>query len=176
MGRIALAACLTSLALIAAGCAGDDDSLSAAEWADAFCTATRDWSDDMEQVRDDADDSTISIETLAESAGDARERTDAYAAELRDLGLPEVESADQIETAIASLADEVDAEAAEIEDAVEDASGVTGLASAGREIAASVGAMFTSYARTAEAIEDADVDGELEQAFRNAEPCRELGR
>jgi hypothetical protein len=165
-----------SLALFAGGCASDDDSLSAAEWTDAFCTATRDWSDDVEQVRDDADGSSVSIETLAQAAGDARERTDVYVAELRSLGPPEVESADQIEAAIATLADEVDAEAAEIEDVVEDATGVTGLASAGREIAASVGAMFTSFSRTAEAIEDAGVDGELEQAFRDAEPCDEIGR
>jgi methyl-accepting chemotaxis protein len=175
MKLVALAACVASLVFVVSSCGGGDRT-SAAEWAESFCTATRDWSNEIERITEDIPDlSGLSIETLDDAAGEARETTDAYVEELRALGAPDIESSEQLESSIERLADEVESEAEEIEDTVEDASGVTGLATAGRDISSSVAAMFTALARTSEAIENADVDGELEQAFEDTEACDQIG-
>jgi methyl-accepting chemotaxis protein len=175
MKLVALTTCVASLAFVVSGCGGGDRT-SPAEWAESFCIATRDWSNEIERITEDIPElSGLSIETLGDAAGEAREATDGYVEKLRALDAPDIESSEQLATSIDELADEVDSEAEEIEDAVEDASGVTGLATAGRDISSSVAAMFTALARTSEAIENADVGGELEQAFDDAEACDEIG-
>src|SRR5688500_13274214 len=110
------------------------------------------WGVEMERIVDDADLSSLTA-GLEEAVADAREATDAYVAELRSLGAPDVGSSDDVEAAIESLADELEGETAEIEDAFDDATGVTGPATVGREVAHSVGAMFTSLERTLESLE-----------------------
>lgn len=168
---LALAVAVTGFALAAAGCGGDDEASSTTEWAEEFCSATRAWGDEVERIAEDIDLSSISSDTLERAAEDAREVTDDYIEEIRDLGGPDTVSGDEIEGSVEELADEVEAEREEIEDAVDDAGGLTGAVSAARDIAASVAAMFTALERTLEAIDEADVDGELETAFDEAESC-----
>ena len=56
--RKAVLVLLASLALVAAGCGGDDEPTAAPvdEWADGFCTAISTWTDELEQIRDRFDD------------------------------------------------------------------------------------------------------------------------
>jgi methyl-accepting chemotaxis protein len=173
MKLVALATCVASLAF-AAGCGGGGDGQSAAEWATEFCTSTREWGDEIERITDDVRDLRALTDELEEAVAAAGEATDAYADDLRTLGPPDTGSAAEIESAVEDLADELDAEIAEIEDAFDDASGISGPATVGREVASSVAAMFTSLERTFEAIGDADVE-ELEQAFEDTEACDRIG-
>jgi hypothetical protein len=171
--KLALVLVVATLSLVAAGCGGDDEaSSSTTEWAEEFCSTTRAWGDELERIADDIDLSSISSEGLEEAATEAREATDDYIEAIRDLGGPDTESGDEIEQSIEALADEVEAERNEIEDAVDDASGLGGAITAARDISSSVAAMFTSLERTFEAIDEADVDGELDTAFDEAESCQ----
>jgi hypothetical protein len=170
MKMVTLTACVASLAFAGSGCGGGDEGRSAAEWATEFCTSTREWGDEIERITDDVGDLRSLTDELEEAVAAAREATDAYAGELRALGPPDTESSEEIESAIEELAGELDAETAEIEDAFDDASGLSGPATVGREVASSVAAMFTSLERTFESIESADVE-ELEQAFEDTEAC-----
>jgi hypothetical protein len=177
--RHALALVVVALALVASGCMGDDESETSAttEWAADFCTATVAWSDEVERIADDLSDlSSLSSDAIASAGEEARTATDTYVDELRDLGGPDTESGQAVEDSIEALADEVDDEMAEIEDAIEDMSGIAAITTAAREVASSAAAMFTALEQTFEAIEEADADGELAAAFDEAEPCDELSR
>jgi hypothetical protein len=169
------AAAVLGAGVLLAGCGGGDDSLTAEEWANQFCTVTNTWTDSVREATDDVRDATVSVDGLRAAATETREATDAYVVELRDLGAPDTSTGDSIETAVEELADEVDREAAEIEDAVEDVSGVAGVASAARDVGASVGAMFVSFSRLSEVLEESDPEGELEQAFESSDACGDLG-
>jgi hypothetical protein len=176
MRLAALVACVASLALVAAGCGGEDDRVSAGEWAEAFCTATRDWSDEMSRIAGSvADRPPRSLEALEEVVRDTRGAIDTYVDELRSLDEPDLDGGAQVESSIEALAAEVESEAEEIEDTLEDVSGITGPVTSGRDVGASIVAMFTAFERASETIESADEDGELEQAFADTEACDEIG-
>jgi ABC-type transporter Mla subunit MlaD len=163
----------------AAGCAGDDESDTSAttEWATDFCTATLAWSDELQRIGEDVSDFTsLSRETIEEAGEQVGTATDTFVEAVRDLGGPDTDSGDAVESSLETLADEVEAEQAEIEDAIEEISGITGLTTAAREVAASAAAMFTALEQTLTAIEEADVDGEIETAFQEAEACDEITR
>jgi hypothetical protein len=175
--RLAVALALLVLSLgVAAGCASDDPATDAtAAWADSFCTATVEWTSELERIADNLSNLTdLSSASIEEAAEEAREATDTYTAEVRELGSPDTEGGDQIESSLETLADEVDGEMNEIEDAVEDAEGLQGLVTAGRDVAASVSAMFVSLQRVFETFEDADPAGELETAFEESDACDEI--
>ena len=165
---------LAAVTFVAAGCGGDDGP-SAAEWATEFCTSTREWGTEVERIVDDVDDLSSLSEELEEAVAAAREATNAYTDELRSIGAPDVGSPEEIETVLEDLADELDEETAEIEDAFDDATGLSGPATVGREVAASVAGMFTSLERTLEALGE-EADEEFGQALDDVEACDDLAR
>jgi hypothetical protein len=175
--RHALALVLVALALVATSCAGDDESDTAAttEWASDFCTATLTWSDELERIADDLSDLTsLSSDAIVSAGEEARTATDAYVDELRGLGGPDTDSGQAVEDSIETLASEVEEEMAEIEDAIEDISGITGITTAAREVRASAAAMFGAFEEAFRAIGDADESGEIATAFDEAESCSEI--
>jgi hypothetical protein len=177
MGRHALAALavvLAALALVAAGCGGDDEETSsAATWAEDFCTSVTDWQDELEQIGEDlaASPSVDALEDASQAASDA---TDAFVEEVRELGGPETESGQAVEDSLEELADIVDEEKAEIEEAVDDADGLTGAAGAVAAIGTSISTMATALQTTLQAVEDSDASGELETALDETPACDEL--
>jgi ABC-type transporter Mla subunit MlaD len=171
-----LAVAVLALVLVAAGCAGDDSDTSATtEWASDFCSATLAWSDELERIGEEVSDLTsLTSDSIRQAADEAREATDTYVGELRDLGGPDTESGDAIESSLETLADEVEAESAEIEDAIEDMTGLAGATTAAREVASSAAAMFSALGATLDEIAEADAGGEIETAFDEAEACDEI--
>ena len=153
----------------------EPETSATAEWADGFCTATLTWSDELERIADGIGDlGSLSSETVTQAVEEAGTATDDYVEAGRGLGGPDTDSGDEIEDSLEQLADEVEAERAEIEDALEDVSGVTGLATAGHDVAASVSSMFVSLGRVFETIESADVNGEIQTALEESSACDEI--
>jgi len=70
--------------------------------------------------------------------------------------------------------DTVETEKTNIEQAADDVSGLTGLASAVSAIGTSLTAMGTAFETALEAIENADVGGELKTALEDSDDCAEL--
>jgi hypothetical protein len=175
MTRIALAAVAVVLALAAAGCGGDDaePEASATEWANDLCTAVTSWTEAL-QAEGNAVTSSPSEESLREAASGLESATDTFLEDVRDLGTPDTEAGTEARAAVDELADTVEAEKQEIEDAVDDASGITGVTSAISAVAASLTAMGEAFEQTFERLEDLDGGGELEQAFEEADACDEL--
>ena len=169
---------VAALALVAAGCGGGDESPStstAPEWADGFCTAVTTWTDELQRIGDEfGDPSSVSLDSLRQATDDAEAATDAFITDVRDLGALETESSQAVDDSVQTLADTLESEKANLQAAVEDASGITGVASAVTAIGTSLTAMGTAFQQALEAIQTADVNGELETAFEQTDSCKEL--
>ena len=175
---IAIIALAASLALVAAGCGGSDESSTASattEWADGFCTAITSWTDSLQQIGEElADPSSLNQEGLDEAANDVRTSTQQLVDDLKSLGAPDTESGQEVENSIDELATTLDDELTKIEDTVEGVSGLTGVPAAIASISTALSSMGTAFSSTFETIENADVQGELEDAFEQADSCGEI--
>ena len=177
-----LAACALSLAFVAAGCGGDDDSSSESatggapeEWADGFCSALATWTDDLEAAAESLTDvSSLSEEGIRQAADDAASATEALAESMRDLGAPDTSSGDQVETAVESLTTELESGVQEIQTAVEDVSSLADVPAALGTVTTALGELGTDVGTALQTIGDADASGELETAFEDADSCGEL--
>lgn len=171
--RAALTFLILVLALVAAGCGGsDEESDPTAAWAAGFCTALTDWTDSLQDVTSQfTDTSNLSEDGLRSAAEDARTATEQLVDDIRGLGAPETESGEEIRASLEELATTLEAEVEKISEAVDGASGITGLASAITEASASLSAMGGAFAGALEAMEGSDVDGELQAALEDSPEC-----
>jgi hypothetical protein len=176
MGRYLLALVVVLVALVAAGCGSDDDesdTSTTAAWAEDFCTSVTDWDNELEQIADELVESP-SREGLEDAAQQAEDATDSFIQEVRDLGGPETESGQAVDDSLEQLADTVDEQKAAIEEAVDEADGLTGAAGAVSAIGTSISTMATALQTALQAIEDEDASGELKTAFEDTPACDEL--
>ena len=134
-----------------------------------------DWSEEVQQIGDGVGDpSSLSADTLQQAARDANAASDELVDDLRALGIPDIESGEDVEASVEAFADSVEVERDKIEAAVEAASEVTGISGAVSAIGASLSAMSTAFQMTFEALESRDVSGDLETALEESSSCDEL--
>ena len=173
-----LAACLLSLALLAAGCGGDDGSSSQVapdEWADDFCSALTTYTDDLAAIAEPLTDvSSLSEDNIQEAAEDAQDSTEVFAEDMRSLGTPDIPSGDQVDGAVEALATELESGALELEAAVADVSSDADVPAALGTVTTTLSELGREVGRALQTIEDADTSGELETAFEDAESCGDL--
>jgi len=177
--RLAVA-CVAVLALAVpvAGCGGGDEQSAqspTAEWADGFCTAITSWRDSLETATGDlADASSLSRESLERTADDVGAATEQLVDDLRALGAPDTESGQEVEAAIDELATTLETELTQVEETVQGISGLTGVPSALSSLSTSFSAMAAAFASSLEALENADVQGDLREALESSPACDEL--
>jgi hypothetical protein len=176
--RTTIAILVAALALVAAGCGGDDETTSASEpeaWAQSFCTAVTTWTNELQSIRDQFTDlSSLNEESLRDAAESAESATQDFVDEVRALGAPDTESGDAIQDSVQVLADTVEDEKATIEEAAEDVSGLAELPGAISTIGNALSAMASAFQSALETIADADAGGELESAFESSDACDDL--
>ena len=175
--RAALFGAVFALALVGAGCGGDDgdsgdEATAADEWASGFCSAVTSWTDELETITTEfSDPSNLSEDGLRSAADDVRSATQDLVDELRGLGAPDTEGGEEIRTALDSLSTTLDTEAAEIEETVEGIAGLTEIPSAITTVTASLSAMGTAFSEALQAIDQADAGGELQTALEDSPEC-----
>lgn len=177
MKKTLVAAAVVALALIAAGCGGDESPSASAteEWADDFCTAITTWTDSLQSVTDRfSSASALSRDGLQDAANDLQGSTETLVDDLRGLGRPETESGDAVRSSVDELTTTLESEVANIESAAEGASGLTEIPSAVSSITTSLSAMATAFASTLDTIESADAQGELRTALEDSPACADL--
>jgi len=176
MTRKLLASGTAVLALVAAGCGGDESSSSPTEkWANSFCTAITTWKDSLTSVTEQfSSPSSLTSETLTDAANDAKSSTDTFVDELRALGPPETESGEAVKSSIDELSNTVESEVAKIESTAESVSGLADLPSAITSITTSISAMSSALSSTVQTAESADVDGELRTALEDTPACADI--
>ena len=172
------------LALLGAGCGGDDDSssetetsaeTSAAEWADGVCTALTTWTSDLEAAAEPLGDvSALSGDSIRQAADDVKVATETLTESMRGLGRPDTDSGEEVEASVENITTELDSSAQTLEDAVADVSGLADLAGAVGTITTTLTELGSDVQSLVQDLEEADVSGELETAFEDADSCDEL--
>jgi archaellum component FlaC len=176
MRTLALLLLVASLALVGAGCGGDDEAASSTdEWAEELCTTIQDWMDELEQIGDSIG-SELSRDAIEQAADDANAVTDEFVESIRDLGGPDTEAGDAVEEEIDEAADIVEDARDDIRAAIDEAEdgGISGVGTALGQIGASIAAMGNAMEQTLRTIDDADPSGEVQDAIDNSAACDEL--
>jgi gas vesicle protein len=174
---LAFALVMLTVALLAAGCGGSDDSeetSATTEWASDLCTAISSWADTLTSSANSLQGGNISRDSLESAAEDVKSATDTLVDDLRGVGRPDTDAGQQAKDSVDQLAGELEQEADKIESAVEDVSGVSGVLNAVSTVAATLATMSTQVTSTVEELEQLDAQGELRDAFEEAPPCSEL--
>ena len=172
-----LAVVVLAMAGIAAGCGGDDESDAdpTAAWAAGFCNAVTDWTDELRTITSQfSDTSNLSQDGLESAAGDLRDATDTLVSDLKDLGGPETDSGEAVKSSLDSLSTTLESETSDIEDTAQGVSSIADLPSAISSISASLAALGTAFSETLTAIDDADVNGELQAALEDSPECADI--
>lgn len=167
------------LALAAVGCGGDDgDSESAtptAEWAEGYCASIVDWLTELGRATDALRDyRSLSQEAFDQASTDIRSATEDFTAELRGLGAPDTDFGEKARQVVDTFATGAEADLAEIERAVENVSGLTGISKAVVSITAALTSINKAYTTMFDSLRRIDPEKELQTALEDAESCDEL--
>jgi hypothetical protein len=106
--------------------------------------------------------------------GDFADATQTFVDDLRGLGAPDTEAGEEAKDALDKLADDVDENVEKMNDAVEGASGVSGIVEAATSVGSTLAAMGQQLSSTFSELEGLDASGEIEDAFREADSCDDL--
>jgi ABC-type transporter Mla subunit MlaD len=170
---LALAAVpLSALALVVAGCGGDDGGNAATDWAGDVCTAISTWTDSIGDAVNSVQGTGLSRDAVESAADDARAATETFVDELKGLGAPDTESGEEARDTVEQLADEIEQELDALQENVSSASGIVDAVTA---VTSTLSAMSDQLTATLNELEQLDVQGELEDAFEQAPACDELG-
>jgi hypothetical protein len=169
-----LAALCGALALLAAGCGGDESASK--QWADDFCTSVGDWKNDVEDAAAElADPASIDEQTLDEAVRKAVAATDDLLADLGQLGPPQTDAGKEIEQQLNDLEDVLRARASQTRKALElSASSVSDAFARLATIAAQLADSAQAVEQTIRRVRQLDPAGELEQALRESDACEGL--
>src|SRR5215210_2492087 len=166
---------MTAVAL-AAGCGGDDDSGSSAttDWANGVCEAISTWGDSVKSTGESLRSGATNADDLREAVDEFEQATRTFVDDLRKLGKPDTEAGDKAQEEIEQLADDVDENVSKMKDAADEASGASGILEAATTISGTLSTMGQQLSSTFAELEQLDAEGELDQAFRDADACDEL--
>ena len=190
MGRILsmrglLAVVVLAAAIVAAGCGGDSSTSGtggagtessatpAGDWANSVCQAFNDWNSSIVDAGQGIRDNPTE-DGLKGAGDDIRSATETLADDLRGLGRPDTESGQEAKTAIDQLATNLETSMQKITDAIDNASGTSGLVTAGTTIANTLTEMGNQVSTTGQQLESIDAQGELQDAFEQADSCAGL--
>jgi hypothetical protein len=173
MRRHVAAALVVALALVGAGCGGDDEpEVSAStQWAGDLCTAVNTWRNSIATAAASiaAEPSQAGLES---AAGEAEDATRALVDDLRGLGAPNTESGDQARSTVEALAGSVESSIATIEGAVDDVSGAAGILDAVSTVTRTISTLSAELSASLDELQSLEnVDDELTESFRDAPSC-----
>lgn len=177
--KVILLALALGLALVAAGCGGDDEEAATetptAEWAEGFCAAIVGWLAELETATGDLREyRSLSQEAFDQAGTDIRSSTEDLTAELRALGAPETESGEEARQAVETFATAAEAGLADIEQAVDDVFGGMKIADAIVPVTAALTSINEAYNTMFESLRKLEQKKELQDALKDAESCDAL--
>ncbi len=173
--RLAFAALpLAVLAFLAAGCGGSSSSDTSAttEWAGNVCTAITTWTDSLTSSVNSLRGGNLSKDSLQGVADDAKSSTETLIDDLKGLGKPDTESGQQAQDTLNQLADELQADVDAIDAALNDSSAST--LSTISKLTGTLQTMGNQLSTAFSDLEQLDAQGELEDAFKQADSCDQL--
>lgn len=166
---------LGCLFALAAGC-GEEEA-GAGPWVDDVCSSVQEWRENLTSLVFDAQTEGLSVETVRTAIDGGVEATQRLRDQLQDLGPPDTEAGDEIESEVDQLADQavesVEAARAEAEALPEDQS-VTELLQSLTSIAGDLQSLVGEAQTTFVEIQELEPGMELEEAFESSEECQSL--
>ena len=177
--RLLAAAAIAALAIVAAGCGGGSSetttttAASASDWASQFCGAFATWDQAVKDATSQLT-SSPSKDSLQKAASDIDTATQQLVTELKGLGAPDTQSGQDIKNSVDSLATTVQTQTDTIKTSVDQASGLSGYITAGKDAVTSLGKMNDALQSTLTTIENADAQGELKSALESSPDCKNL--
>jgi hypothetical protein len=169
---------VVALIAVAAGCGGGDsssDTTSTNDWAEGLCSAIDDWGTSVSAATQSLRSGNLSEDSLKSTVDDVESATSTFVDDVKDLGKPDTEAGQKAKESLDQLGDNVDDEVAKIKDAADDASSGSGVAAAIGTATAALSAMGQQVSATFSELQQLDVQGELEAAFKQADSCKNLG-
>jgi hypothetical protein len=164
--RASLAIPLAVLALLAAGCGGDDTT-SATAWAGDLCSAVTTWTDSLAAIKPGG----LSRDALQGAVDDAKGATQTFVDDLQDLGRPDTESGADAQAAIDDLAGDLAADLDDLQRVLRTSSTRLGAIAS---VTNTLTTMGNQVRATVTHLEGLDAKGELRTAFDEADSCKSL--
>ena len=163
-------AAVLAVAVLAAGCGGDDENTPEA-WANDVCSAFTDWRTAVTEAGESLRSGPTTRDDLEGTADELEEATETFVEDLRDLEPPETEAGAEAQEALDQLAEDVDQTKEDVRSAAGGAEGVEGAIEAASSIATTVAEMGRQVEDTFQELQQLEPGGELSDAFETAEDC-----
>jgi methyl-accepting chemotaxis protein len=159
-----------------AGCGGDDEGGGEAttDWANGVCEAVATWGDSVRSTGESLRSGATNADDLREAVDEFEQATRTFVDDLRNLGTPDTDAGEQAQEELEELADDVDENVSKMKDAADEASGASGVLEAATTISGTLSTMGQQLTSTFAELQQLDAEGELDQAFRDADACDEL--
>ena len=165
---------MAAAAFAAAGCGGSsDETPSAVDWANSVCQAFSTWRDSITSVGQSVQQNPTE-QSLTSAGDDIKSATETLTDDLRNAGTPDTESGSQAKDAVDQLASQLDSSLQKIETAVDNASGVSGALTAVSTVSSTLATMGTQISTAFQKLDQIDAQGELRDAFEQADACAGL--
>jgi uncharacterized protein YoxC len=173
MLRAAQKVAVVAALALAAGCGGGDDSSAAEQWASSACSAVNTWTSSIESIGDTLKENPTK-EGVDKAYDDLMSSTQTLVDDLKALGPPETEAGQEAQDAVNALADDLDQSLEEMQTAIDDASGASGVLSAISVVSGNLATMGDDVSSTIDMIEQLEGGQELKDAFDKADSCADL--
>ena len=172
-------AVVAAAALAAAGCGGSSsssgsDTTPPNQWADSLCSSITTWTSSLSSIAGDLQSGGLTKDSLQTAVDSAKTATDDFTTSLGNLGRPDTESGQKAQDSVNQLSSEIQSDLTTIEDAVNGASGVSGVLNAVTVTKSTLSKAGTQVSDTLTGFQDLDAKGELEAAFKQSDSCKKL--
>ena len=165
---------VAAAAFLAAGCGGgNDETPSAVDWANSVCQAVSTWTSSIASIGQTVQQNPTQ-ESLKTAGDDVKSATETFSDDLKSAGTPDTESGSQAKDAVDQLTTNLDDGLQKIQTAIEDASGASGALTAVSTVSSTLATMGNQVVATFQQLEQIDAQGELNDAFGQADACAGL--
>ena len=155
-------------------------SVETTAWADAVCTSLSDWRSSITSLAD-VSGGTLTPDSLGEKLDAAESATSRLITELKELGPPDLEAGEELSLELNAAADRLEADFETLKSGAEDAAKAAtprAFLQALAALAPAFQGLLDQIRTTVDDLRNASVaeeaETELQQAFDEAESCREL--
>jgi len=172
VARLAICTGVTTLALVAGGCGGSDQT-NTEKWADDVCSSINTWADTLKDARTSlGDTSNLSVSAVQDQISNVQDATKTLTSDLRDLGPPDTEAGNEAEQQINNFTDTLDQQNQVVSDAI--GSGINSIPELLTKVSTITGALSAvgTAAQTAyDNIRQLNGAAELQDAFKSQKSC-----
>lgn len=172
--RVTSLAVMVAVTLVAAGCGKSSKPSTTADWANGLCTSINTWKGAISSATDSVKAGNVSKSALQSTADNVKSATSTLQSDVKKLGAPPTKAGPEAQQSVQTLSQQIGDGVQSIQNAVGDASGVSGVLSAIGVVSTTLVTMGTQVTSTYEHLQTLDPSGELTDAFNQAPACKNL--